>query len=184
FFFGRPQRLAAVRDLAAARAVGRARVRRGHAGDPAGDGDGHQRVGVLSHVVVDELVRAGLERVVGRGGGEPPRIVRAVPVGARVGDVDLPVVRAGRVTAPAVERGELHRVVVVEGHAVDRGGGGRQLGARVDHHAGRARGGDAGLRGPAELRGRAPAAGVPAAVVAAGLPRAIGGTAHAGRSAR
>ena len=168
------ERLAAGGDGGAAGAVGRPRVRRRHARDPPGDGDRHQRVGMLGDVVVDELVRAGRERRIGRGGREPPLVVRAVPVGARVGDVDLPVVRAGGVAAPAVERRDLHRVVAGERDAVDPGGDGRPLGVRVDDDARRARGGDAGLRRPAELGGRAPAAGVPATVAAASLPAAVG----------
>ena len=95
---------------------------------------------------MDELVRAGRERRIGRRGGEPPLVVGAVPVGARVGDVDLPVVRADRVAAPAVEAGDLHRVVAVESHAVDPRRDERQLGLRVDDDAGRARGRHAGLR--------------------------------------
>src|SRR5947209_12228329 len=42
----------------------------------------------------------------------------------------LPIVRAGRVAAPTVEAGHLHRVVGVESHAVNRGRDGRELRAR------------------------------------------------------
>ncbi len=157
-------------------AAGVAAVVGGAGGDviaePAGDGDGHQRVERLALVVVHELIGAATEGGVGRRRIEQPFVVGAVVIVAGVEDVVLPIVGAGGVAAPAIEAGQRHRGVGVEGHAVDARRDRRQLRRGVDDDGAGVAGRRAGARRGAHLRRDAGAARAAAAVAAAAFAAA------------